>query len=71
MKESKSSELGQLSHQLNNLFMVIQGNLDLIRMHTTSPEKVASFAQIATEALERCSQLTDCLRPSPESETLE
>jgi signal transduction histidine kinase len=65
MKESETPELARLSHQLNNLLMIIQGNLDLIRMNSTSPEKVASFAETASDALERCTELTDQLsRPS-------
>lgn len=49
-------------HELNNLLMVIQGNLDLIRMHVSIPEKIAIHLDLATHAVERLAALSEQMR---------
>lgn len=49
-------------HELSNLLMVIQGNLDLIRMNLSKPEKIPIHVDLATHAVERLAALSEPAR---------
>jgi hypothetical protein len=51
-----------LEHELSNLLMVVQGNLDLIRLNAAKPEKIPVHVDLATHAVERLAQLSDRTR---------
>jgi hypothetical protein len=54
-------ERRRIAHDLSNQIMVVQGNLDLLRMKLGREERPWAHLELASEAVERCRILTERL----------
>jgi hypothetical protein len=59
--ELAAAERRRVAHDLSNFIMVVQGNLDLIRMKLPREGKLWSQLELASDAAERCRALTERL----------
>ena len=59
--EPAASEKRRIAHDLSNWIMVVQGNLELIRMSLPREGKLGSRLELACDAAERCRILTERL----------
>lgn len=57
-----TAEWRRATHDLSNLIMVVQGNLELMRMKLPRGGKLWSQLELASDAAERCRALTARLR---------
>jgi hypothetical protein len=61
MTDAAEAERRRVVHDLSNLIMVLQGNLELIRMGLPREGKPWTHLQLACDAAERCRALTELL----------
>jgi hypothetical protein len=54
-------ERRRIAHDLSNQIMVVQGNLELLRMKLLRDERPWAHLDVAAEAVERCRILTERL----------
>lgn len=54
-------ERRRIAHDLSNQIMVVQGNLELLRMKLLRDERPLGHLDVASEAVERCRILTERL----------
>jgi hypothetical protein len=59
-EDAAAAERRRITHDLSNQIMVVQGNLELLRMKLLR-EGLRSHVDLASEAVERCRVLTDRL----------
>lgn len=72
VEDSATAERRRIVHDLSNQIMVVQGNLDLLRMKLEREERAWGHLELASDAAERCRALTERLRvlstePEPKS----
>lgn len=72
VEDSTTAERRRIAHDLSNLIMVVQGNLELLRMKLEPEGKLWSHLELASDAAERCRALTERLgalstEPEPKS----
>ena len=60
-EERTTVERRRIAHDLSNQIMVVQGNLDLLRMKLERDERPWGHLQVASDAVERCRLLTERL----------
>jgi signal transduction histidine kinase len=60
-EDSAAAERRRIAHDLSNQIMVVQGNLELLRLKLPGEEGLRSHLELASEAVERCRVLTDRL----------
>jgi hypothetical protein len=60
-EDSAMAEHRRITHDLSNQIMVVQGNLDLIRMKLEREERPWGHLELASDAVERCRILTQRL----------
>jgi hypothetical protein len=60
-EDSAMAEHRRIAHDLSNQIMVVQGNLDLIRMKLGREERPWGHLEAAANAVERCRILTERL----------
>jgi hypothetical protein len=54
-------ERRRIAHDLSNQIMVVQGNLELLRMKLDRDERPWGHLEVASDAVERCRLLTERL----------
>lgn len=59
--ELAAAERRRIAHDLSNWIMVVQGNLELIRMNLPREGKLWGRLELAFDAAERCRTLTERL----------
>jgi hypothetical protein len=59
--ELAAAERRRVAHDLSNLILVVQGNLELIRMKLPREGKLWSQLELASDAAERCRALAERL----------
>ena len=72
VEDSTTAERRRIAHDLSNLIMVVQGNLELLRMKVPREGKLWSHLELASDAAERCLALTErlsALSREPEPKT--
>ena len=72
VEDSTTAERRRIAHDLSNQIMVVQGNLDLLRMKLEPEGKLWSHLELASDAAERCLALTErlsALSREPEPKT--
>lgn len=60
-EDSVTAERRRITHDLSNQILVVQGNLELLRMKLPLEGKLESHLELASDAAERCRGLIERL----------